>query len=173
MTEWTRTEAFVHPVLAVEGQVGYTHAWRAEHGEPPKYLLIRGGEGTGKPAVLRTFLRTGDDVDLVLTQKQLTAIAGRSATALGATVRYRPAGPAARFRHTPGAVLAVVVAALAWLSTTAAATFAYLRVVAEPPPAGGPGTNTGRILTGATVVLAAAAVAATVKLVKDVRDARR
>ena len=153
MTEWTRTEAFVHPVLAVEGQVGYTDAWRAEHGEPPKYLLIRGGEGTGKPAVLRTFLRTGDDVDLVLTQKQLTAIAGRSATALGATVPYRPAGPAARFRHTPGAVLAVVVA--------------------EPPPAGGPGTNTGRILTGATVVLAAAAVAATVKLVKDVRDARR
>ena len=172
MTEWTRTEAFVHPVLAVEGQVGYTHAWRAEHGEPPKYLLIRGGRGTGKPAVLRTFLRTGDDVDLVLTQKQLTAIAGRSATALGATVRYRPAGPAARFRHTPGAVLAVVVAALAWLSTTAAATFAYLRVAAEPP-AGGPGTKTGWILTGATVVLAATAIAATLRLVKDVREARR
>jgi len=171
--QWQPALAYVHPKLGVKGRVGYTQAWVAKHDKPPKYLLIRAADGTGTPLVLRTFRRPGEDEDLIITSEELATIAGDGVTALGATVQYQAADRTARLRYTPGAVQAIIVATLAWLSTTAAAGFAYLRLVAEPPPAGTGSGTAGWLLAGAAVVLCTAAIWATARLVKEVREARR
>jgi hypothetical protein len=124
--------------------------------------------------VLRTFLRNGKDKDLVLTQKQLSDIAGGEVTSTGATVEYRKAGAAARLWYTPGAVLATIVAVTAWLATVATAVLAYLTrsVGASSAQTHGSSKGASWLLPAAAIVLGIIALGATAKLLKDLRDAR-
>ena len=125
--------------------------------------------------MLSTFVRVGDDEDIVLTQKQLSNIAGGSVDPGGTTVEYRAAGRVARFWYTPGAVLAIVVAITAWLVTIATALVAYLNRTpsASQTQTQGTGKSTDWVLYLAAIVFGVTALAATAKLLKDVRDARK
>jgi hypothetical protein len=172
---WLEAEAWVHGGLGIDGKAGVTDAWRAQHGNPPQHVLVRGKGVGSKPVVLRTFTRTGDDEDIVLTHKQLVEIAGEASTPLGATIKYRAAGRLTRLWYTPGAVLAVITAVTGWLATVITAGFAYVRLMTDGSKAAHSGGDTvsGWLLLFAAVVLGITAVAATAKLLKDLRDARK
>jgi hypothetical protein len=173
--EWQEAEAWEHHELAVDGKAGVTRTWCDKNGDPPKYILIRGKDSAGHPAVLSTFVRVGDDEDIVLTQKQLSDIAGGPVDPGGTTVKYRAAGRAARLWYTPGAVLATFVAITAWLATIATALLAYLSRMpgASQTQKQGTGKSAAWVLYVAAIVLGITALAATAKLLKDMRDARK
>jgi hypothetical protein len=172
---WQEAEAWEHRTLAVDGKAGVTDAWRVKNGDPPKCLLVRAKATQGRPAVLRTFVRNGEDEDFVLTQKQLSDIAGGEVTPTGATVEYRKAGVAARLWYTPGAILASIVAVTAWLATVATAVLAYLTrsVEASNAQTNGSSKAAGWLLPVAAIALGIIALGATAKLLKDLRDARQ
>jgi hypothetical protein len=174
--DWSAAEAFNHDKLAVDGKAGVTKKWCESKGPMPAYVLIRAKlpKGKRRPAVFKSFLRDGEDEDIVLHKNQTSDFPNDSkTTTMGFAVEYKEAGSASRFWYKPGAVLGAVGAVTAWLATVAAAVFAFLNLWPSHVHRTGSEKAAGWVLVAGAVVLFSAAVAATVKLVQDIREARQ
>ncbi len=161
---WRRARVFPHGGLASKGQVGYSPRFEDVMGALPSQVLLR-LPGNSEVLVLRAHKRSGPDVDLALAVEDYAAIANTISLSEALEVEYKPAATFSRLQHTRGALLTLASAVAAWLATIAAALLTFLRFTQDRKP-----QHSDWLLWLAVVILAAAAVAATLKLVKDLRD---